>query len=230
MLESGLCRCKIKIHLSHRIILLKIQRILAQGHFDGLCLIYSLFNAYKALRNPDEKASNFAERNSNPWRRVIGNTPSLHNFVLGEGSDFGELKDMTDAKIKQAFIATCFEVMTDKSRVSSVVTAVDIQSLATMNFSETVAILCVTKNAEFELGGMGDHWVAIVGRDDEQKKYLVACSNTMHQYGFNERQDVQTGRFYNTTIDVEGINKRTAYLNNINQVKILQAKTNTAKR
>ena len=22
-----------------------IQRILAQGHFDGLCLIYSLFNA-----------------------------------------------------------------------------------------------------------------------------------------------------------------------------------------
>ena len=200
---------------------MNIQRVLAQGHFDGLCLIYSLFNAYKALRNPDEKASNFAERNSNPWRRVIGNTPSLHNFVLGEGSDFGELKDITDAKIKQAFIATSFEVMTDKTRVSSVVTPVDIQSLANMDFSESVAILCVTKHAEFEFGGMGDHWVAIVGRDAEQKKYLVSCSATMHHHGFRERLDEQTGRFYNTTIDVKGINKRTVYLNNINQVQIL---------
>jgi hypothetical protein len=60
-----------------------IQRILAQGHFDGLCLIYSLFNTYKALRSPSEKASDFAYRNSSFWRRVIGNTPSLHNFVLG---------------------------------------------------------------------------------------------------------------------------------------------------
>ncbi|MGY2259279.1 hypothetical protein [Pseudomonas sp. SDO55104_S430] len=128
---------------------------------------------------------------------------------------------MTDAKIKQAFIATCFEVMTDKSRVSSVVTAIDIQSLATMDFSETVAIVCVNENAEFELGGMGDHWIAIVGRDNEQKKYLVACSNTMHQYGFHERRDAQTGRFYNTTIDVKNISKRTAYPNNINQVKII---------
>lgn len=198
----------------------KIQRILAQGHFDGLCLIYSLFNSYKALRNPDDKASYFVEKNLNPWKRVIGSTPSLHNFVLGEGSDFGQLKDATDAKVKQAFIATCLDVMTDSARVASVVTSTDIQSLATMDFTEAVAILCVTENAEFELGGMGDHWIAIVGRDDEQEKYLVACSNTIHQYGFHERKDEQTGRFYNTTIDVKGITKRTVYPNNINKIQI----------
>lgn len=197
-----------------------IQRILSQGHFDGLCLIYSLFNAYKALRSPSEKASDFAYRNSNFWRRVIGNTPSLHNFVLGEGSDFGRLRNATDAKVKQAFIATCFEVMTDGSAVSPVVTTTDIDSLATMDFSDSVAILCVKEKAEFEGGGMGDHWVAIVGRDDDAGVYLVTCSYTNHCYGLNERQDANTGRFYNTTIEVGGITKFTSYPNNINKIQL----------
>lgn len=198
-----------------------IQRILAQGHFDGLCLIYSLFNAYKALRSPSEKASDFSYRNSNFWRRVIGNTPSLHNFVLGDGSDFGKLRNATDAKVKQAFIATCLEVMTDGSAVSSVVTSTDIESLTTMDFSEAVAILCVKEKAEFEEGGMGDHWIAIVGRDDDAGVYLVACSYTNHSYGLNERQDAKTGRFYNTTIEVERINKSTSYPDNINIIQLV---------
>ena len=200
---------------------LPIQRILAQGHFDGLCLIYSLFNAYKALRSPSEKATDFAYRNSNFWRRVIGNTPSLHNFVLGDGSDFGKLRNATDAKVKQAFIATCLEVMTDGSAVSSVVTSTDIESLTTMDFSEAVAILCVKEKAEFEEGGMGDHWVAIVGRDDDAGVYLLACSYTNHAYGLNERQDSKTGRFYNTTIKVAGINKSTSYPDNINIIQLV---------
>lgn len=200
---------------------LPIQRILAQGHFDGLCLIYSLFNAYKALRSPSEKASDFAYRNSNFWRRVIGNTPSLHNFVPGDGSDFGKLRNATDAKVKQAFIATCLEVMTDGSAVSSVVTSTDIESLTTMDFSEAVAILCVKEKAEFEEGGMGDHWVAIVGRDDDAGVYLLACSYTNHAYGLNERQDSKTGRFYNTTIKVAGINKSTSYPDNINIIQLV---------
>ncbi|TNF83806.1 hypothetical protein FGE05_06265 [Pseudomonas sp. ICMP22404] len=198
-----------------------IQRILAQGHFDGLCLIYSLFNAYKALRSPSDKASDFAYRNSNLWRRVIGNTPSLHNFVLGEGSDFGKLRNATDAKVKQAFIATCFEVMTDGSAVSPLVTSTDIEALTTMDFSKAVAILCVREKAEFEEGGMGEHWVAIVGRDDDAGVYLVACSYTNHSYGLNERQDTKTGRFYNTTIKVAGINKSTSYPNNINVIQLV---------
>lgn len=199
-----------------------IQRILAQGHFDGLCLIYSLFNAYKALRSPSEKASDFAYRNSNFWRRVIGNTPSLHNFVLGEGSDFGRLRNATDAKVKQAFIATCFDVMTDGAAVSPVVIPTDIESLTTMDFSDSVAILCVKEKAEFEEGGMGDHWIAIVGRDDDAGVYLVACSYTNHSYGLNERQDAKTGRFYNTKIEIGGITKFTSCPENINLIQIIQ--------
>ncbi|TPV58675.1 hypothetical protein [Pseudomonas fluorescens] len=200
-----------------------IQRILAQGHFDGLCLIYSLFNAYKALRSPSEKASDFAYRNSNFWRRVIGNTPSLHNFVLGEGSDFGRLRNATDAKVKQAFIATCFEVMTDGSAVSSVVTPSDIESLATMDFTDSVATLCVKEKAEFEEGGMGDHWVAIVGRNDDAAVYLVACSYTNHAYGLNERKDAKTGRYYNTTIEVDRITTSTSYPDNINVIQLVSS-------
>lgn len=198
-----------------------IQRILAQGHFDGLCLIYSLFNAYKALRSPTDRASDFARRNINFWQRVIGNTPSLHNFVLGEGSDFGRLRNATDAKVKQAFIATCFEVMTDGSAVSPLVTPTDMDHRTTMDFSESVAILCVKEKAEFEEGGMGDHWVSIVGRDDDAGIYLVACSYTIHSYGLNERQDAKTGRFYNTTIKVAGINKSTSYPDNINIIQLV---------
>ena len=152
---------------------------------------------------------------------MIGNTPSLHNFVLGDGSDFGKLRNATDAKVKQAFIATCLEVMTDGSAVSSVVTSTDIESLTTMDFSEAVAILCVKEKAEFEEGGMGDHWIAIVGRDDDAGVYLVACSYTNHSYGLNERQDAKTGRFYNTTIEVERINKSTSYPDNINIIQLV---------
>ncbi|PNP69390.1 hypothetical protein AL481_013805 [Pseudomonas aeruginosa] len=152
---------------------------------------------------------------------MIGNTPSLHNFVLGDGSDFGKLRNATDAKVKQAFIATCFEVMTDGSAVSSVVTPSDIESLATMDFTESVAILCVKEKAEFEEGGMGDHWVAIVGRDDDAAVYLVACSYTNHAYGLNERKDAKTGRYYNTTIKVDRITTSTSYPDNINVIQIV---------
>jgi hypothetical protein len=198
-----------------------IQRILAQGHFDGLCLIYALFNAYKALRSPNEKASDFAYRNSNFWRRVIGITPSLHNFVLGEGSDFGKLRNATDVKVKQAFIATCLEVMTDGSSVSSLIAPCDIESLKTMDFTESVAIVCVKPKAEFEQGGMGDHWVTIVGRDDDAKEYLIACSYTNHAYGLSERKETMTNRYYNATIQIDRISSSTAYPDNINNIQLV---------
>lgn len=141
--------------------------------------------------------------------------------MLGDGSHFGVLRNATDVKVKQAFIATCFEVMTDGSAVSPIVTPTDIEFLTTMDFNEAVAILCVKEKAEFEEGGMGDHWVAIVGRDDDAGVFQVACSYTNHSYGLNERQDAKTGRFYNTTIKVTGINKSTSYPDNINIIQLV---------
>jgi hypothetical protein len=198
----------------------QIQRVLAQGNFDGLCLIYSIFNAYKALKHPEKTASQFIQKYSEEWKVVIRNTPSLHNFVLGEGSDFGIETDEMDVKIKRSFIKTSFDVMTDGSLYSPVLTAIDIESLKTMDFTENVAVLCVKKSARFEHGGMGEHWVAIVGRDDVRGKYLVACSNTLLHYGFKEEKDNQSGRYFNTSIDVTGIMRRTVYSNNISQIHI----------
>jgi hypothetical protein len=198
----------------------QIQRVLSQGNFDGLCLIYSLFNAYKALKHPKEAASKFIQKHTEQWKVVIGNTPSLQNFVIDKGSDFGIETDAMDAKIKRAFISTCFDVMTEGSQGSPVVTAIDIESLKTMDFTESVAVLCVKKSARFEHGGMGDHWVAIVGRDDVRGKYLGACSNTLLHYGFKEDKDNQNGRYFNTSIDVAGIMSRTVYSNSINQIHI----------
>jgi hypothetical protein len=199
----------------------QVQRVLAQGHFDGFCLIYALFNGYKALKSPEVKASDFASKNSHSWKRVIGSTPSLHNFVLGEGSDFGELKGSTDAKLKQRFIGTCMEALTDGVRYQSLVSKVEISDLATVDFSESVVIICVTDKAKSENGKMGDHWVCIVGRDEEDGKYLVACSFTHQRYGFTERQDAKTKRFYNTTIAYTGLNRTTIYPDNINLMSIV---------
>lgn len=194
--------------------------MLAQGNFDGLCLIYSIFNAYKALQHPEETVPDFTENYDEQWKAVIRNTPSLHNFVLGIGSDFGVQTDATDVKIKRSFIKTSFEVITDASEIAPVVAATDIQHLKTMDFTETVAVLCVKKSARFEHGGMGDHWIAIVGRDDVRGKYLVACSNTLLHHGFKEDQDDQSGRYFNTTIDVSGVTKRTVHPNSINLIHI----------
>lgn len=199
----------------------QIQRVLAQGNFDGLCLIYSLFNAYKALTQPKAPAAKYTKDHDDKWKVVIGNTPSLHNFVLGTGSDFGLRTDAMDAAVKRAFIASSIAVMTEEATGDSpIVAAVDIPSLATMDFSNSVAVLCVKRAAKFENGGMGEHWIAIVGRDDAQGKYLVACSNTLIHHGFTERADERTGRYFNTTIDVAGITTRTVYPNNINQIQI----------
>lgn len=197
------------------------QRILAQGHFDGFCLIYALFNGYKALKNPEVKASDFAINNSKAWKRVIGSTPSLHNFVLGEGSDFGQLKGSTDAKLKQRFVDTCMEALTDGVRYTPSVSTVELADLATIDFSKSVVIICVTEKAKSEHGKMGDHWVCVVGRDDDERKYFVACSFTHQRYGFTERQDKRTKRFYNTTIAFKGLNRTTIYPDNINLINII---------
>ena len=197
------------------------QRILAQGHFDGFCLIYALFNGYKALKSPEVKAADFALKNSKAWKNVISSTPSLHNFVLGKGSDFGELKGSTDAKLKQRFVGTCMEALTDRVSYTPSVSKVEISDLATIDFSKSVVIICVTEKAKSENGKMGDHWVCIVGRNDVERKYLVACSFTYQRYGFTERQDEETKRFYNTTIAYKGLNRTTIYPDNINLISII---------
>ncbi|MGF6284488.1 hypothetical protein [Pseudomonas silensiensis] len=198
-----------------------IQKIITQGHFDGFCLIYSIFNAYKSLRKPDVKANDFVWGHSKQWAKVISVTPSLQNFASGKGSDFGVSKNVTDEKLKRSFLKTCLDVITEDTRVDAMVASIDIKSLNTVDFSHSVVVLCVKETSVFELGGMGDHWVVIVGRDESQGRYLVACSNTLHQYGFHERVDTQNGRVYNTTIEIKGIKKSTVYPESISEVTIV---------
>jgi len=73
-----------------------VEKILSQGHFDGLCLIYSVFNSYRSLISPEQTALDFVEQRNTLWRKVISITPSLHNFVRSDvGSDFGLDEDQT---------------------------------------------------------------------------------------------------------------------------------------
>lgn len=194
------------------------QKVLTQGHFDGFCLIYSIFNGYKALTKPAQSSSVFAYENMSKWERVVNITPSLHRFASGVGSDFGVRRIATDIKLKRSFIEACFDVITEGSHKSAVVAVEDILNLNSVNFSTAVVVLCVNEKAEFEHGSIGDHWVALVGRDEDS--YLVACSYTLHQYGFQERVDEKTGRAYNSKIFASNVKKSTVYPNSICKIAI----------
>ncbi|WP_140162497.1 hypothetical protein [Billgrantia desiderata] len=195
-----------------------VQKVLTQGHFDGFCLVYSIFNGYKSLTKPSQNSSVFAYENMAKWERVVNITPSLHHFASGVGSDFGVRRIATDIKLKRSFVEACFDVITEGSRRYPVVEVEDIFNLINIDFSAAVVILCVNENAEFEHGNIGDHWVVLVGRDEDS--YLVACSYTLHQHGFQERVDEASGRYYNTKISASKVKKSTVYQNSICKISL----------
>lgn len=75
------------------------SRILTQGHFDGLCLLYAILNAYKTLVKPKITVYEFRRDTAHKWKNIIYNTPSLHKFASGEGSDFGIATDKLDLEV-----------------------------------------------------------------------------------------------------------------------------------
>ena len=198
-------------------------KILTQGHFDGFCLLYSIMNSYKALINPNQNAAKFASDNFRKWQKIISITPSLHNFASGEGSDFGVTKNSTDICLKERFINDCFYVLTEgmKSKISS--SRLTHEKIHEIDFSKSTIIICVNENAQLEHGSVGDHWISIVGIDEENCKFLVCCSFSHHEQFTIERNDEITGRIYNNTIHFSELKKSKIYVNSIQLVSIESA-------
>ncbi|MBV1839868.1 hypothetical protein [Photobacterium ganghwense] len=196
------------------------NKILTQGHFDGFCLLYSILNSYKALVNPSQTASKFVESNFNKWSKLISISPSLQNFSSGEGSNFGIDTNRIDIKLKRLFIESCFDVLTERNNNNFTVTRESIETLKNFNFNNSVVIIALKDEAILEHGQIGDHWITIIGKDDDNERFLVACSYTLHKYGFKEQVDINTERVFNNTMPYSEMKKKYLYENAIHGIHI----------
>jgi hypothetical protein len=199
------------------------NRILTQGHFDGYCLQYSIFNSYKTLIKPEQIARKFVEAHSRKWTKIISISPSLQNFSSGKGSDFGVDTNKVDIKLTRMFVTSCFDVLTEITKQSITITEETIFSLKDFDFKNSVVIVALKNDVVLEHGKLGNHWIAIVGKDEENERFLIACSYTLHQHGFQEKADNVTGRFYNNTLSFSTLRKKNIYENSIHGIRIKSA-------
>ena len=202
------------------------MKILTQGIFDGFCLHYSIFNAFKALNSPSSSAIEFSANHLTKWEKMIGLSPSLQSFASGEGSDFGPLRDVTDVQVKRNFIASCFNVVNEKNlkkdyRPSSI----SLDDLWDVDFQSAVVILCLQENAVLEHPDLGDHWVTIIGKDDETERFLIACSYTPHLHNDTEEKDTVTKRYFNNSIRYAEIQATRIYPDSIQLIEVSDRKS-----
>lgn len=190
------------------------NKILTQGHFDGFCLLYAICNAYKTLMKPNQTACEFAQNNAKKWCKIISNTPSLHQFASGEGSDFGVATDKLDVEVKGMFIQTCFKLLTENTKNVITVEPLEFDNILSVDLSKSTIILCLNEKAAFEHGSVGDHWVAIIGNESESKKLNVACSYSQLENGFNENKTL-SDRYYNNSLPYSEIKKNRLWVNSI---------------
>jgi len=189
-------------------------RILTQGHFDGFCLLYAILNGYKTLIKPEQTASGFVQDTANKWCKIISNTPSLHQFASGDGSDFGIATDKLDVEVKRVFIETCFKLLTEKTKNEITVAPLEFKNILNADLSKSIIIMCLKETAILEHGSVGDHWVEIVENEFESKKLNVACSYTQHANGFTESKSL-SNRYYNNSLPYIEVKKNRIWVDSI---------------
>jgi len=191
-----------------------ITRILSQGHFDGFCLLYAILNSYKAFIKPDQTACVFVQKNMHKWRKIIFNTPSLHQFASGEGSDFGVATNKLDIEVKKAFIETCFKLLTERTKNKIFVAPLRLEDIQKVNFTKGIIILCLKEKAKLEHGSIGDHWVVLTENDSKSEKLNIACSYTQIKHGYKECKS-SSGRYYNNSLNHSELKNNRVWQNSI---------------
>jgi hypothetical protein len=198
------------------------MKIIQQGHFDGLCLLYTMMNALKALKYSQDAALTFVKDNSKKWIQLISVTPSLENFVNGYGSLYNEVNSTNEVSVIDAYIHTGFKILQGQRKDNVSVTNLRIEDIETNDFESSVLILCLGKSAITKHYSKVDHWVAIVGKNDND--YLLACSITQASIRdtkkYIEYEDPETKRMYNNTFGIKNLRLSSIYKDYIYQIKL----------
>lgn len=173
------------------------RTILQQGQLDGFCLLYAVLNAFSAI-SPREIT---LKHHQTLWPRLIGVTPSLHNFA-SSGSSISDIPNQeVDVSIKTLvmhqyadilshWLKTKWHKKTGYSRVNiepvSQEGSENIRSwqealLASPFPVDCAYIVCLQNDTPSVLkyGPTNDHWIAIVGNTGDE--LAVACSYTAHR-------------------------------------------------
>ena len=184
---------------------------------DGFCLHYAIINSYKSLFQPNQTAYQFSINAEGKWKKIVANTPSLHHFASGEGSNFGISTDKLDIELKRIFVQTSFKLLTEKTNQEVTVEALNLEDIEEIDYSKSVVILCLKDSAVLGYGPMGDHWIALVDNDSKSKEFKVACSYTLHDHGYKEEKGPLC-RYYNNSMPYSEVKKNRIWQNSIHLV------------
>ena len=195
----------------------EMKKILQQGHLDGFCLLYTVANAFKALKYPTKTANWFVENQKHVWEKLVMVTPSLHNFASGKGSCFGASTDLTDIVLHERFLELCAAVISERKKESFSVRRIAFEDISGAVTKNSVVLLCLRPEVRTKICSIGDHWLCVVDTDDND--FLLACS-------YSEYLDEQRGtsgeevshsfkRSFNNAIAKKALNKKEVFENSV---------------
>ncbi|MCE8015503.1 hypothetical protein HOP62_05355 [Halomonas sp. MCCC 1A17488] len=199
-----------------------MSSILKQGHLDGLCLVYAVANAFKALKYPRRSASWFVDHQSHVWRKLVSVTPSLHNFVSGEGSAFELSTDSADVLVKERLLELYAAVIGERKREEYEARRVPLEELSSAIGESSAGLVCLRTSVETGSCTIGEHWVCVVDADQEQ--YYLACSYTDHLVKGGEPEHTRLSpllnRPFNNTLPKRSVNKTSVYENSVYHFRV----------
>ncbi|MFZ5531611.1 MAG: hypothetical protein ACOY4U_11265 [Pseudomonadota bacterium] len=157
--------------------------IKSQGHFDGACFLYSIANAYGAL-----KGRNFPDKD---WDRRVVTLPFMSEFMTTRGTTLynDELPLYTFA------ISRLLNKYDDGPFVIEPITNISSGKTLANSINETSVLIV---NIESE------HWVCAVDKKLEDGLLFVACSSQLLELRsrYFESKSQNYGRLYNRELSI----------------------------
>lgn len=195
------------------------RKILQQGMLDGLCLPYSVLNAYKALLRPDQESWKFSKElliDSHVWREIVSALPWLEYFCNGDGTAFEDIVGVEDnVRIEGVIVNSITSILSrsiSEAKVRSYPLVMpphkDIYRLLYDKISaSSVVIFSITEKSKFlGIHFRLNHWLCAVDACDDIVNLACSFSPFFHA---EERKSPSLYRHYNAYISREELNRQT---------------------
>lgn len=193
-----------------------MNTILQQGNLDGMCLLYSIMNAYKVLTQDKMTSHEFTVKAFGAWKKIVSSLPWPQNFLNGAGTNFRESLSASDnITMEEAIIRRTLTILNhgEAKKVVfskiSVSTKIDLfdEIISSNVTGQSVLIFVVSK---FNITSVGkkelidiSHWLCAVDSTDTET--LLACSFAPVM-GAVEQESSRLKRPYNNKMYIADFN------------------------
>lgn len=206
------------------------KHILQQGNLDGMCLLYSILNAYKILMKDGNTSDVFSKSIGEKWYKISSIVPSIVNFVSGRGTDFsGVLSPAENILVEESIIRNTLDILNNnetgniiahrkilKSEAQAGLVSAVVKNLS----NDSVIIFALTDKSNTSYYEKTSHWVCAVDHDDEN--IFLACSYAPI-FGSEEiRSKKYEHRYINNLINKDKFNPTTVEAGSLYVLKLMQ--------